>query len=178
MMFSHHIWIDHCTFRNTFDGALDVKRGSSYVTISYNLFDGVNKVCLLGHADDLKFEAQDTGRLKVTYHHNWYKSCTQRMPLVRFGEAHVYNNYWSNVANYALGVGIKCRTYSENNHLDGGDFSDIFITDGAIKDVGSIGGSGYNADLVTWDPHAYYSYTADPATSVKSIVMANAGTGK
>ena len=42
-MFSHHIWIDHNDLSNQVDGALDVKRGSSYVTISWNRFHNSDK---------------------------------------------------------------------------------------------------------------------------------------
>jgi pectate lyase len=57
-MFSHHIWIDHNDLSDPDDGTLDITRGSSYVTVSWN------------HAHD---PVQDSGRLKVTYHHNWFE---------------------------------------------------------------------------------------------------------
>ena len=31
-MFSHHVWIDHNDLAQGFDGLIDIKRGSSYVT--------------------------------------------------------------------------------------------------------------------------------------------------
>ncbi|MEK8104856.1 hypothetical protein NKG94_05960 [Micromonospora sp. M12] len=77
-MFSHHIWIDHNTWTTGSDGGLDIKRGSSYVTVSYNHADGTNKNMLLGHDDGNA--AQDTGRLKVSYHHNFFDETRQRNP--------------------------------------------------------------------------------------------------
>ncbi|PZF81890.1 pectate lyase family protein, partial [Micromonospora deserti] len=70
-MFSHHVWMDHNSFLNTsgVDGALDVKRGSDYVTISWN-HSTHDKNMLLGHSDGNA--AQDEGRLHVTYHHNFF----------------------------------------------------------------------------------------------------------
>jgi pectate lyase len=174
MMFSHHVWIDHNTFLSTYDGACDVKRGSNYVTISYNHFKNINKTCLLGHDDGNS--AQDRGRLKVTYHHNFFDNCNQRQPRVRFGEPHIFNNYWLNPGSYCIGRGVEASVYSENNHKDGGkDFSKDY-GGGSVKDVGSIG--GFSTGTVNWNPAERYSYTADPASSVKSIVMANAGVGK
>ncbi|WP_231506179.1 fibronectin type III domain-containing protein [Paenibacillus sp. UNC451MF] len=34
------VWIDHCTFNKSYDGGIDVKQGSSGVTISWSLFKG------------------------------------------------------------------------------------------------------------------------------------------
>ena len=40
MMYSHHVWIDHCSFDGSElkDGAVDIKRGSNYITVSWNHF--------------------------------------------------------------------------------------------------------------------------------------------
>ena len=35
-MFSHHVWIDHNDLAQGYDGLIDIKRGSSYVTVSWN----------------------------------------------------------------------------------------------------------------------------------------------
>ena len=86
MMFTHHFWIDHNTFLSTADGAVDIKRGSNYGTVSYNHFVDIHKTCLLGASDDAANEAQDTNRLKVTYHHNYFDNCQSRQPRVRWGE--------------------------------------------------------------------------------------------
>jgi hypothetical protein len=82
-MFSHHIWIDHNDLSTPNDGSLDIKRGSSYVTVSWNHAHDANKNMLLGHDDSNA--AQDVGFLKVTYHHNWFDATRQRNPRVRFG---------------------------------------------------------------------------------------------
>lgn len=37
---SHKVWIDHCTFHKSYDGLVDVKKGSSGVTISWSSFVG------------------------------------------------------------------------------------------------------------------------------------------
>ncbi|HYH02333.1 MAG TPA: family 16 glycoside hydrolase, partial [Bacillota bacterium] len=81
-MFSHHIWIDHCDFSNGGDGLVDIKRGSDFITVSWNRFHDHYKTCLLGH-DDAN-GAQDSGRLRVTYHHNFFDRSDQRNPRVRF----------------------------------------------------------------------------------------------
>ncbi|HRE06374.1 MAG TPA: hypothetical protein PKX00_12245, partial [Opitutaceae bacterium] len=46
---------------------------------------------LIGNSADAATAALDTGYLNVTLHHNWYVSIDQRMPRMRFGNAHVFN---------------------------------------------------------------------------------------
>ncbi|WP_243735134.1 pectate lyase family protein [Paenibacillus turpanensis] len=132
---STHVWVDHNTFGDgdtpdsstgsyfgkefqQHDGLLDVKNAADYVTISYNVFQDHDKTSIIGSSDSSKV---DDGHLKVTLHHNYYKNVSQRLPRVRFGEVHVYNNlYEFNDASeydfsYALGVGYKSKIYAENN---------------------------------------------------------------
>jgi pectate lyase len=179
-MFSHHVWVHHNTFTSTADGALDIKRGCSFVTVSYNHFIGIHKTALIGHNDGNA--AQDVGRLKVTYHHNLFESCQSRQPRVRFGEVHIYNNYYKNMNGYAIGVGAGARAYSENNYKEGGGafckYMGAGTSTGGLKDIGSIGGKSLRPEMITWNPKDRYEYKLDPAKDVKSIVTANAGAGK
>jgi pectate lyase len=177
-MFTHHVWIDHCTFKNSVDGSVDIKRGSSFITVSNNLFEEQFQPCMLGHSEGEPALAQDGGNLKVTYHQNWFRRCYTRMPLARFGEVHVLNNYWSEVVDHAIGIGEKALIHSENNYLDGGNFLYVYTQDGALQDQGSLGGMSYNESAITWNPQAYYTYTPLPTDEVKTYVMANAGAGK
>lgn len=112
--YSHHVWIDHNTFYPAGDGSVDIKRGSDLATVSYNRYAGTDKSMLLGHSDNNG--AQDTGFLRVTYHHNWFDNSNTRHPRVRFGYAHVYANY-INVTDYFIGLGDEGRIYAESNHV-------------------------------------------------------------
>ncbi|AVT37911.1 polysaccharide lyase family 1 protein [Plantactinospora sp. BB1] len=114
--YSHHVWIDHNTFYPASDGSVDIKRGSDLATVSYNRFAGTDKSMLLGHSDNNA--AQDTGYLRVTYHHNWFDGSNTRHPRVRFGYAHVYANYVS-VDDYFIGLGVEGRIYAESNYVRG-----------------------------------------------------------
>ncbi|GAA3926848.1 pectate lyase family protein [Actinoplanes auranticolor] len=60
-MFSHHVWIDHNDFSDGDDGALDIKRGSDLVTVSWNRFHDHDKTLLLGHDDDGVASTNDAG---------------------------------------------------------------------------------------------------------------------
>jgi pectate lyase len=131
-----HVWIDHNTFvdRDTtdenlpnyfgvlyqvHDGQLDITNASDLVTVSWNRFLDHDKVMLIGSSDSGSTAAGDRGKLRVTIHHNLFESLGQRTPRVRFGQVHVYNNYYwlKHVSNYVYswGVGIESATYAENN---------------------------------------------------------------
>ncbi|WP_437627045.1 pectate lyase family protein [Sorangium sp. So ce1151] len=125
--FAHHIWVDHVEIWDALDGNLDVVHGSDLVTVSWCKFhytsnapDPAHRFSnLVGHSDNNSDE--DTGRLRVSFHHNWWADgVTERMPRVRFGEVHVFNNYYSAAGNnYAVGGGLQARLRVENNTFDG-----------------------------------------------------------
>ncbi|MEW9672762.1 polysaccharide lyase family 1 protein [Ammoniphilus sp. 3BR4] len=219
---AHHIWIDHNTFSDgeypdsasgkyygreyqQHDGLLDVKNGASYVTASYNVFEDHDKVTIVGSSDSRK---DDRGKLKVTFHHNHYKNLSQRLPRVRFGEVHVFNNYYefNNESEYkfeyALGVGIESKIYAENNYFDFGydvDPSKILKNwkgTSIYEDGTLINGASehHKVDLVaahneaTSDPAKKFDENVgwvpelcdriDPTQSVPALVKAKAGAGK
>lgn len=130
---SDHVWIDHNLFRDretadnllpnyfgvlyqVHDGLLDITNASDYVTVSWNRFENHDKLMLIGSSDSA---SADRGKLRVTLHHNLFKDIGQRAARVRFGQVHIYNNYYmiSNPENYVYswGVGIESATYAENN---------------------------------------------------------------
>ncbi|MEV4755664.1 pectate lyase [Micromonospora sp. NPDC049559] len=182
-MYSHHVWIDHNDLSYGYDGLVDIKRGASYVTVSWNHTHHHTKNMLLGHDDGNA--AQDTGYLKVTYHNNWFDRTPQRNPRVRFGEpVHVFNNYFV----YNTDVGVACQMNS-GCVVEGNYFEDVEVP-WSISYAGARGrlvarnnvlvGESEPGDSggTVQEPSAYYRYTlADPNT-VKAAVTAGAGTGK
>ncbi len=116
-----HIWIDHCTIRDTLDGHADMTRGCDFVTISWCKFyytapTGHEDVNLIGGNDG--DSSTDLGRLHVTFHHNWWGAlCRERMPSVRFGRAHVFNNYYSiaGANNYCARTRLYAEVLVEGN---------------------------------------------------------------
>ncbi|WP_437971352.1 hypothetical protein WMF04_19530 [Sorangium sp. So ce260] len=125
--FAHHVWVDHVEIWDGLDGNLDVVHGSDLVTVSWCKFhytsnapDPAHRFSnLVGHSNNNSDE--DTGRLRVSFHHNWWADgVIERMPRVRFGEVHVFNNYYSAAGNnYAIGGGLQARLRVENNYFDG-----------------------------------------------------------
>jgi pectate lyase len=176
-----NIWIDHNTFSNGYDGAVDIKRGSDFITVSWNRVFNHDKSMLLGHSDDNG--SQDIGHLRVTYHHNYFDASTQRHPRVRFGNpVHVYNNYYRSNSGYGVasteGAGVLVEgNYFENvsdpYHLGEGDSGPGTLVARNNTLVGS--GAGQTGGSVASIP---YSYSLDPSANIKSIVTNGAGAGK
>lgn len=134
---AHHVWVSHVTFTDgrftmdmykevdgwkyvQHDGSLDIKRASDYITVSNCLFTLHDKTILIGHSDSN--DAEDTGKLRVTFHDNNFSRIVQRTPRVRFGNIHLYNNVFDNNTSdpiykyqYSFGVGKNSRTLSEYN---------------------------------------------------------------
>ena len=182
-MFSHHVWIDHNDLAQGFDGLIDIKRGSSYVTVSWNHTHNHTKNMLLGHDDSNG--AQDIGRLKVSYHHNWFDNTPQRNPRVRFGEpVHVYNNYYIHNTD----VGVACQA-NAGCMVEGNYFESVEepVTNHYAGPAGRCvarnnvfaGTEPGTPDCsgTVQEPNTYYSYTLDNPSNVKAIVMAGAGVG-
>ncbi|MFD0823412.1 polysaccharide lyase family 1 protein, partial [Micromonospora zhanjiangensis] len=176
-----NVWIDHNTFSNGYDGAVDIKRGSDFVTVSWNHVFNHDKSMLLGHSDDNA--AEDTGHLRVTYHHNWFDASTQRHPRVRFGNpVHVYNNYYYKNSGYGVASTMSAGVLVEGNYFD--NVKDPYHLGEASSGPGTLvarnnyfvsSGSGQAGGSVKSIP---YSYSLDSASNVKSIVTGGAGAGR
>ena len=133
---SNNVWIDHNTFRDNatadenqphyfgvlyqvHDGELDITNASDLVTVSWNRFLNHSKTSLIGSSDSA---TADRGKLRVTFHHNFYDGVDQRAPRVRFGQVHLYNNYYKlerlESWQYSWGVGVESQIYAENNYFE------------------------------------------------------------
>ena len=181
-MFSHHIWIDHNDLSDGGDGALDIKRGSDLLTVSWNRFHDHDKTTLVGH-DDAN-GAQDAGRLRVTYHHNFFDRSDQRNPRVRFSPlVHVYNNYYFD-NSYGIASTNESGLFVEGNYFYSVN------NPGRVEFSGPLGRMVERNNILVecnhpievrgtvTDPATYYAYTVDPPASVPAIVPAGAGVGK
>ena len=199
-----HIWIDHSSFQDGpetvekyfgrkyehRDGLVDITNEADYITISYSTFANHNKTMLIGSSDS---KISDEGKLHVTLHHNYFHDVVQRLPRVRFGQVHVYNNYFaSDITNgeyayaYALGVGKKSQIYAENNVADitGKDYTSFVKVFGG-KQLTTVNNmfngqiiDTFNDTLipVDWKPELFT--TIDPVNEVKENVLHNAGANK
>jgi len=180
---ARNIWIDHNDLSNGHDGLVDIKRGSDFVTVSWNHFHNHDKTALLGHDDGNG--SQDIGHLRVTYHHNWFDGTTQRHPRVRFGNpVHVYNNYYNGNSGYGVASTCNAGVLVERNYFENVPHPTVTQTgdspSGNLRVINNyLVNSGTeqvrNGASVAAVP---YPYAPDANNKVKSIVTAGAGTGK
>ncbi|CAN7497007.1 pectinesterase family protein [Paenibacillus sp. LjRoot153] len=204
---STHVWIDHNTFsdiggmddpNHTYfgrkyqqhDGAVDMTNASDFITVSYNYFHDHDKTTLVGGSDSF---SSDAGKERITFHHNFYRNVGQRAPRVRYGQVHVYNNYYEGTVNhpnnpflYAIGVGYQSQVYAENNYFANdaalSPSSLIQVSSGtAFTDKGSVL-NGENVEVaknngtlqpVNWTPRLYTF--ADQTAYVPALVIHQAG---
>ncbi len=180
---SEYVWIDHCNFSNGNDGLVDIKRGANYITVSWNKFSDHVKTCLLGHSNDNG--SQDIGKLKVTYHHNWFNGTDQRHPRVRFGECHVFNNYYNDIVTYGIASTCEAEVLVESNYFKNVEYPAVTGGLGIESPPGYINNKNNyfeNSGIPTesgsvFDPKDYYDYIPDNAEDIDSIVTAYAGAG-
>jgi len=149
---STNVWIDNChitdgehpiteagkkfgTYIELHDGALDIWRGADFITISNCRFSNHQKTMLIGSSDSMK---TDAGKFHITLHNNVFENCKERLPRVRFGKVHVFNNYYYSTtddsngygslsagyyndpkvfANYFIGLGVECDITSQYNYF-------------------------------------------------------------
>ncbi len=192
----HHVWVDHCTMHETRDGLVDPTRNARFVTISYCHFHYQKTAVLIGSSDSdsAAVSAQsNTNKMDwhytVTLHHNYWQNVYERCPRVRFGAVHVFNNYYDNNPNYAIGRGDLSNIYSEANYFlnthDAFAVYDDSSHRGYVEDVNSLfeGDNGAAQDSPpsgswVWQPSQYYSYTPHSAEWVKLYLKNYVGIGK
>jgi pectate lyase len=179
---SHHVWVHHNAFRGYEDNAVEVREGASYITVAWNHFQNQNRVLLAGHSDDNG--GQDVGRLKLTVHHNWFDATTQRHPLVRFGEAHVFNNYFDDLDIYGVGSTLEAEVLVQGNYFRGtpvstsrGPTATLTLDEGDLVECDNIYIDSGDPETrgAAFDPSDYYSYALDDAKDVPRLVKAGAG---
>ncbi|MFF5452547.1 pectinesterase family protein [Streptomyces sp. NPDC012950] len=175
---AHHVWIDHNDLRHTADGLIDVRKDSTYVTVSWNRLNNANKAFGIGWTENLVTD--------ITVHHNWIRETEQRNPSTdNAAHAHLYNNLVEDVpgtsirsayGNYARG---RTRMLLENSVFQGVNNPVIRDATATLVQRGNVftGTSGRNESGggTAFDPRTSYDYTPDAAGDVPARVKAEAG---
>ncbi|RYP73103.1 hypothetical protein DL771_003854 [Monosporascus sp. 5C6A] len=158
-----NIWVDHCAVqgdrqagKGEYDGLVDITYGTDFVTVSNSFLHNHWKASLVGYSDSNG--AEDTGHLTVTYASNFFLDLNSRVPSIRFGTAHLLNNYYENGNVF---VGTKKPLYS----VDGEGLAEA--TDNDFGGAGSQCPSGRVSVL--------YSYNRIGSSQVKNAVVGTAG---
>jgi pectate lyase len=184
---AHHVWVDHCDVSDGSDGNLDINDRADYITISWTKFHysgsragGHQFSNLIGSGDN---NVQDTGHLRVTWHHNWWaENIHERMPRVRYGAVHIFNNLYTAAGNsYCVGVGFFANILTERNLFMGvrdpiqssdysNDASIVVSHENVYLDT-----TGDTADRGTNVFSPPYSYTMNLGSEVRPLVQNGAG---
>ncbi|MFI5933827.1 polysaccharide lyase family 1 protein [Actinoplanes sp. NPDC051494] len=185
---SDHIWVDHNELFNDtshdkdfYDGMLDLTHATDFVTASWNYLHDHAKGSLIGHSDNNA--AEDTGTLHITYSHNWFDNVASRLPRVRFGTVHLYNNLFTNAKTSGIHCLMDSRCLVQNNVFVGVKLP-VWTTEDSDRDgfaVATGNDFGGEAPVITQAgtfTKAPYAVTLDPAASVSALVKAGVGTGK
>ncbi len=83
----------------TFESAIDIKKDSHNITVSYNLIRDSKKVGLDGSSS-----SDIAGGREITFHHNIYRNVNARLPLQRGGWTHMYNNLYDGITDSGINV--------------------------------------------------------------------------
>ncbi|NDW09289.1 hypothetical protein [Dysgonomonas sp. 520] len=206
--YCRNIWIDHCEFYNynpeddyankdRYDGLIDIKNDVQYVTISWCYFHDHSKACLFGKG------GSDQYNRTTTLHHNFFENIKgSRLPLLRFGQHHYFNNYQYGCED-GLQVRVNSHAYVEACYFENckkpvfGKSSEsgkatlidnIFNgckrlpdgytnIDGSSPELLSSSESFTKTDFVPSN-HYNYSSVLDKAEDIPAILKAYAGVGK
>jgi pectinesterase len=174
---AHHVWIDHNDLRHMADGLIDVRKDSTYVTVSWNRLSEDNKAFGIGWTENVVTD--------ITIHHNWIRETEQRNPSTdNAAHAHLYNNFLEDVAgttikssygNYSRG---GTRMVLENSYFQGVSNPVIKDSTATIVQKGNtfVGTTGRNESGGTaFDPKTYYAYTLDKTADVPALLKSGAG---
>lgn len=176
-------WFDHLTVHDGLDGNLDITHGCDSITLSwirqhYTRTGIAHQFAnLIGHSD--KNGVEDSLRMRITWHHSlWGDGIRERMPRVRFGKVHLYNNVFaSSAANYCIRVAYQADILAEGNAFLGThDPYDLYSAK-AIYPAGRIRMRGNlfrdtDGDTVgtgsSFDPP--YAYALTPNAALEALV--------
>ena len=116
---SRNIWIDHNEFYNSlevnkdyYDELVSGKGDIDKVTLSYNHFHDSWKTSLWGSGDSNNFNR------RISYIGNYWERVNSRLPLFRFGEGHILNNYYSEARESGINSRMGAHIRVEANHFE------------------------------------------------------------
>ncbi len=114
---SRDVWVDHMDLSRMSDRLLNVKNGSTDVTISWTKFHNSNKVMLLNNITSKNLYANyDRDSIaRVTLHHNYFLNTVQRNPRGQFGTFHLFNNLLEDWDFYGMSFSLEAKALVEGN---------------------------------------------------------------
>lgn len=177
---SRNIIIDQCELYSDrehgseyYDGLLDIKNESSFITVSNCSFHDHYKTSLICSND----ESPQDSVIRVTYHHNFFYNCDSRLPSIRFGKAHIFNNYYKD-CNTAINSRMGACVRVENNYFENVNkavLMDYSLEDGYVQLIGNhFGSSAVVTEPVCELALPYpYEHLLDEAVDLPALLPVN-----
>ncbi len=170
-----HIWIDHCTFADSQDGALDSKV-CDWSTYTFNHFYYTSRsyshayTCGCGWADGAM-------TLHLTFASNlWGEGCVRRLPQCEDCYVHLVNNY-HNCPGNSVGMTINknCKALVEGNYAASGVNSPL-TGSGSNRSV-TVSDNSFKASSTGSTVTVPYQYTKMAAADVPATLTGSEGAG-
>jgi pectate lyase len=183
---TQNVWIDHCDFyagdpasqpdKDLYDGLVDIRDASAFITISWCKFSDHWKCSLVGSSDTDDYDR------RTTYHHNYFRNLVSRLPSYRFGTGHVYNNYYVDVSSSGVNSRMGAVLRVEGNVFERVK-NPIVSLDSATVGFWQVADNQFidctgSTTTSTGSFAPPYEYPLESSTVVKSQVLAYAGVGK
>jgi pectate lyase len=181
---SKNIVIDHCQLysdrdhgKDYYDGLLDIKNESSFITVSWSSLHDHYKVCLMASNDISPADSV----ARITFHHNYFYNCGSRLPLIRFGKAHIFNNYYKDcddAINSRMGAWVRV----ERNYFQGVGKA-VFFSESPDTEYAQLIDNHFGASdvqvLPLCDLQVPYQYLnfLDETDSIPGIIVSGVRTG-
>ncbi|THV42783.1 pectate lyase family protein [Glycomyces buryatensis] len=118
---SSNVWIDHNEIYNDYpdvdkdfyDGLIDVKGESQYITVSWNYLHDSWKTMLTASSD-----SEGANGDYITYANNFFDNVNSRVPLIRRSHVHFLNNYLLDVVETAVNCRMGAEVLVEGNFFE------------------------------------------------------------
>lgn len=176
------VWLHRLRLSHAGDKLIAISGGSDAITVDRSHFFDQEQVFQIGNQATADSLAPPT----VTIDHNFFDRTGYRNPVVSYGRAHIYNNYFLDWKNYAVRSQRDAQVYLENNVFVGGRSQKAAVTT-AVGDgcndahtrcdtrpglLVAVGNSVQNAKIsqerpsLVFRPSAAYRYTPSSADAV------------
>ncbi|KAG9094731.1 hypothetical protein FRC06_010530 [Ceratobasidium sp. 370] len=167
------LWSDRDHDKDYYDGLLDITHGSYGISVTNSHLHDHWKASLVGHSDS---NGDEDIALEVTFAYNKWENLSSRTPSIRFGHAHIFNNYFLNNddgINVRDGaeVLIQCNVFENVANP-------IYSTNNGYANVASnndLGGGTNTAPSTSWNNPGYPIPACIPVAQLKAYINAHSG---
>ena len=214
-----HVWIDHCELyssltpaavydlsgpnetpdgvvddydaKDFYDGLIDIKNSASFITLSNNYIHNHWKGILIGSGDNAE---NGDAQTRITLHNNHFKDIISRIPLLRYGKGHFFNNYVQGTLPTVYGKQVRVDSIFnmrqgahgliEGNYVEGAKntFGYFYTSSTTTTGFWNLADNTY-VDVTNAAPSSTstytvpYEYTLESSASISTSVPTRVGVG-